>query len=75
MVNFLKRTRAQMLTIIAGAVGFVAALLWRDVIYLWLEPYIIEGDPYSFTFSVIIITFILAAIVVMLTYLLGRGKK
>lgn len=73
-MSFLKQTRAQVLTIIAGAVGFVAALLWRDVIYLWFEPYISADDPYTFTFAVILITFLLAAIIVMITYLLGRKK-
>ena len=68
--------KKQTLTLMTAALGFVAALVWRDAIQAWLSP-LYEGaeGAMGLTLAAIIVTFMVVVITLVLTKFLGSPDK
>ena len=66
--GLMKEIKKQTLTLMTAALGFVAALIWKDAISAWLAPFYGSADgataltaaALTVTIVVVIITIILA---------------
>ncbi len=68
--------RKQTLTLVIAALGFVAALVWKDAISAWLKPlYESAEGPTGLTIAAIVVTVIVVLITVVLTKVLGSVEE
>ncbi|MFC2143594.1 DUF5654 family protein [Candidatus Aenigmatarchaeota archaeon] len=64
--------KKQTLTLITAALGFVAALIWKDAISAWLAPlYASAEGATGLTIAAIVVTVIVVIVTVILAKLLG----
>jgi membrane protein YdbS with pleckstrin-like domain len=75
MNSILSEVRKQTLTLMTAALGFVAALVWKDAITAWLAPFY-EGasGPMNLTLAALGVTVLVVVILMILTRLLS-GKE
>ena len=68
-IILISEVRKQTLSLITAALGFVAALVWKDAITAWLAP-LYEGSQGSagLTIAALVVTIV----VVILTYVLSK---
>lgn len=72
----LSEIRKQTLTLMTAALGFVAALVWKDAITAWLKPlYESSEGAFSLTIAAFIVTIVVVVITVILAKLLGSDEK
>ena len=68
--------KKQTLTLMVAALGFVAALVWKDAIQAWLKP-LYEGSEGAtgLTIAAVVTTIVVVAITMLLTKWLGEEEK
>jgi hypothetical protein len=71
-MNIFTEIRKQTLTLITAALGFVAALVWKDAITAWLAPFY-EGasGPMNLTLAALGVTVIVVILTVVVTRVLA----
>ncbi len=75
MKKLMSEIRKQTLTLLVAAMGFVAALIWRDAISVWLAPlYADSSGATGLTIAALIVTVVVVIITVVLTKLLGSDE-
>ena len=55
-------------TLIVAALGFVAALVWKDAILAWVKPLMAGDGTAALTWTALIVT----VVVLLLTWLFGK---
>lgn len=72
MMSLLNEIKKQTLTLMTAALGFVAALIWKDAITAWLQPFY-EGasGPMNLTMAAFGVTVLVVVITLILTKLLA----
>ena len=76
MKSVLSEIRKQTLTLIVAALGFVAALIWKDAITAWLKPlYESSEGPIGLTMAAFGVTIVVVVITIILTRFLGEKEK
>jgi hypothetical protein len=76
MKDLVKEIRKQTLTLIVAALGFVAALVWKDAITQWLLPLYESADgAMGLTIAAIVVTAIVVIVTIVLTKLLGEKEE
>ena len=72
MISEIKK---QTLTLITGALGFVAALVWKDAIQAWLRPLYENAEGWiGLTIAALVTTVIVVLIMLLMTKWLGEEK-
>lgn len=67
--------KKQTLTLMTAALGFVAALIWKDAISAWLAPlYEDASGATGLTVAALVVTVVVVVITVILAKLLGSGE-
>ena len=76
MKKVFDEVRKQTLTLMTAALGFVAALVWKDAITAWLKPFY-EGasGPMNLTLAALGVTVMVVVIVMILTRLLSDKES
>jgi hypothetical protein len=76
MKDLVKEIRKQTLTLMVAALGFVAALVWKDAITQWLLPlYESAEGPMMLTVAAIVVTVIVVIVTIVLTKILGEKEE
>lgn len=78
VTNVMGEIKKQTLTLITAALGFVAALVWKDAITAWLKPLYENADgATSLTIAALVVTIVVVIITVILAKLLApkEAKK
>lgn len=74
--TFIAELRKQTLALSTAGLAFVAALVWRDAIIAWLEPFLVkQGSAITLTSAALIVTIIIVLMTVLLTKFLGEQKN
>ena len=69
---FRSEIKTQIATLMTGAFGFIAALVWKDAIMEWMKPIITAGEG---AIPLTIIAFVVTIIAVVATFILGKMLK
>jgi len=69
MVGVLEEIKKQTLTLMTAALGFVAALVWKDAISAWLAPLYTSAEGAT---SLTIAAFVVTVVVVVVTIILAK---
>jgi uncharacterized membrane protein len=78
MTQILEEIKKQMLVLITAALGFVAALIWKDAISAWLAPlYADANGAQGLTIAAIVVTIVIVVVTIILSKLLApkEAKK
>ena len=68
--------RKQTLTLMTAALGFVAALVWKDAITAWMKPlYESANGATGLTIAAIVVTVVVVVITIILAKLLGEKEQ
>ena len=71
----LKEIKKQTLTLITAALGFVAALIWKDAISAWLAPlYESAEGATGLTVAALVVTVVVVVITIVLAKILGSEE-
>lgn len=75
MGGILEEIKKQMLTLVTAALGFVAALVWKDAISAWLAPLYesAEGEM-GLTLAAVVVTIVVVIVTVILAKLLASKE-
>lgn len=72
--KLVKEIKSQSLTLMVAALGFVAALVWKDAISAWLAPlYASEEGAMGLTLAALIVTATVVIVTIILTKFLGEN--
>lgn len=75
MVKIVSEIRKQTLTLMTAALGFVAALIWKDAISAWLAPlYKDASGAMNLTIAALVVTVVVVIITMVLAKLLGSKE-
>lgn len=75
MKDIVGEMRKQTLTLITAALGFVAALVWKDAISAWLAPlYESSEGALGLTIAALVVTVVVVIVTMALTKFLGEKK-
>ena len=75
-MGFFGEIKKQTLTLMVAALGFVAALVWKDAISAWLKPLYEESEgAMNLTIAAFVVTVVVVVITVILTKVLGSTEK
>ena len=69
---FKSEIKTQFATLITGAFGFVAALVWKDAIMEWMRPIIESGDG---AVPLTVVAIVVTIIAVIAIYATGKLLK
>jgi uncharacterized membrane protein len=73
MKNLVNEIRKQTLTLMTAALGFVAALVWKDAISAWLKPFYESAEgAMSLTVAAIVVTVVVVIVTLILTKFLAE---
>ena len=76
MKNLVMEIRKQTLTLMVAALGFVAALVWKDAISAWLAPLYESGEGATgLTVAALVVTIVVVIVTIVLTKVLGDKEK
>ncbi|MFH1751547.1 MAG: DUF5654 family protein [archaeon] len=76
VLNLMIEVKKQTLTLMIAALGFVAALVWKDAITAWLKPLYESADnALSLTIAAFIVTIIVVVFTIFLAKFLGEKEK
>ena len=76
MKDVIKEIRKQTLTLVTAALGFVAALVWKDAISAWLAPlYESAEGAMGLTLAAIAVTIVVVIVTIILARLLATEEK
>jgi len=68
--------RKQTLTLMTAALGFVAALVWKDAMQAWLKPlYESSNGAWGLTIAALVTTVVVVVITILLAKWLGVPEK
>jgi hypothetical protein len=71
MTAVFEEIKKQTLTLITAALGFVAALIWKDAVSAWLKPlYDSAEGATGLTIAAIVVTVVVVTITIILAKLL-----
>lgn len=67
--------KTQIVTLMTAALGFVAALVWKDAITAWLAP-LYEGQEskIGLTIAAVVVTIVVVIITVIIAKVFGEKK-
>jgi hypothetical protein len=72
MKQVLTETRKQTLTLMTTALGFVAALVWKDAMQAWLAPlYADASGAMGLTYAAIVVTVVIVVLTMIITRVLA----
>lgn len=72
----LSEVKKQTLTLMTAALGFVAALVWKDAIQAWLRPlYENANGATGLTVAALIVTIVVVLITILLAKWLGDEEE
>jgi hypothetical protein len=75
MKNMIMEVKKQTLTLMVAALGFVAALVWKDAITQWLLPlYESAEGAMGLTIAALVVTVFVVIVTVILTKFLGEEE-
>jgi len=75
MTNVLKEIKKQTLTLVTAALGFVAALVWKDAITEWLKPlYGSANGALNLTIAALVVTIVVVIVTIILAKLLATEQ-
>ncbi len=76
MKTVMNEIRKQTLTLMTAALGFVAALIWRDAIKAWLLPlYEDASGATGLTIAAMVVTIVVVVVTLVLTKLLATKEE
>ena len=76
MNTLMTEIRKQTLTLMTAALGFVAALIWKDAITAWLAPlYEDASGATGLTIAAIVVTIVVVVATLILTKLLAAKEE
>ncbi len=76
MKTLLNEIKKQTLTLMTAALGFVAALVWKDAISAWLKPlYESSEGAMGLTIAALVVTVVVVVITIILAKLLGSKEE
>lgn len=76
MKELMLEIKKQTLTLMVAALGFVAALVWKDAIKAWLLPLYESSDgAMGLTIAAIAVTVFVVIITIILTKILGEKEE
>ena len=76
VIYIISEIKKQTLTLITAALGFVAALVWKDAIQAWLRPlYENSEGVWGLTIAALITTVVVVVITILLAKWLGSEEK
>ena len=71
MKGFVEEVKKQTLTLVTAALGFVAALVWKDAITSWLKPlYENSEGAVGLTIAAVVVTFVAVILIIIVTKIL-----
>ena len=75
MMGLMNEIKKQTLTLMVAALGFVAALVWKDAIKAWLLPlYEDSSGATGLTIAALVVTIVVVVVTIILTKLLGEKE-
>ncbi len=75
MHSFMNDVKKQTLTLMTAALGFVAALIWKDAISAWLAPlYQDASGAMGLTYAAMVVTIVVVFVTIILAKLLGSSE-
>jgi hypothetical protein len=75
MRSFMNEVKKQTLTLMTAALGFVAALIWKDAISAWLAPlYQDASGAMGLTYAALGVTIVVVFVTIILAKLLGSKE-
>lgn len=76
MRGVVEEIKKQTVTLIVAALGFVAALVWKDAISAWLAP-LYEGSDgaMGLTIAALVVTIVVVVITVIISKLLAPKEE
>ena len=73
MKDLVNEMRKQTLTLMTAALGFVAALVWKDAIKAWLLPlYESSEGAMGLTIAAVVVTVVVIVVTIILTKVLAK---
>ncbi|MBN1941038.1 MAG: hypothetical protein JW772_02545 [Candidatus Diapherotrites archaeon] len=76
MNNLVLEIKKQTLTLMVAALGFVAALVWKDAISAWLAPLYADAEGATgLTVAALVVTIVVVVVTVVLTKVLGSKQE
>ena len=76
MKNLIMEIKKQTLTLMIAALGFVAALIWKDAISAWLAPLYESADgAMGLTVAAIVVTVVVVIVTIVLAKVLGEKEE
>ncbi len=76
MKNLIMEIKKQTLTLMVAALGFVAALVWKDAITAWLAVLFENSEgAIALTISAFVVTIVVVIVTIILSKLLGDKKE
>jgi len=76
MKNLIIEIKKQTLTLMVAALGFVAALIWKDAISAWLAPlYADANGAMGLTIAAIVVTVVVIIVTIVLAKVLGEKEE
>jgi len=75
-MSVLNEIKKQTLTLVTAALGFVAALVWKDAITAWLKPlYEDASGAMGLTVAALVVTIVVVVITVILAKILAPKEE
>ena len=76
MKTVLDEIKKQTLTLMTAALGFVAALVWKDAISAWLAPLYESADgAMSLTIAALVVTIVVVVVTIILSKLFAPKEE
>lgn len=76
MAGVMEEIKKQTLTLMTAALGFVAALVWKDAISAWLAPlYESAEGATGLTIAAIVLTVVVVIVTMILAKMLAPKEK
>ena len=76
MKTVMNEIRKQTLTLMTAALGFVAALIWKDAISAWLAPFYEDASgAMGLTIAALVVTAVVVVVTLVLTKLLATKEE
>jgi len=74
-MGLMEDIKKQTLTLMVAALGFVAALIWKDAITQWMLPlYEDASGAMGLTIAALVVTIVVVVVTIILTKLLGEKE-
>jgi len=75
VIYVIGEVKKQTLTLMTAALGFVAALVWKDAIQAWLKPlYENSEGAWGLTIAALVTTIVVVGITILLAKWLGSEE-